>query len=79
MTAENKPESEPKFQKAQSLTRVLYLAAQFERVDFLSLLAQSLIHTTQVVAHHAELVFVASLRCSQLILNERHQCESLLI
>lgn len=64
---------------------VLYLAAQFECVNFLSLLAQCLIHTTQVVAHHAELVFVAPLCRGQLILNDRYhsqdetlmQCESL--
>lgn len=55
--------------------KVLYLAAQFECVNFLSLLAQSLIHTTQVVAHHAELVFVAPLGCSQLILSERPQLQ----
>lgn len=51
----------------------LYLAAQFERVDFFSLLAQSLIHTAQVVTHHAELVFVAPLCRSQLILHVRHR------
>lgn len=49
-----------------------YLAAKFKCVDFLSLLAQSLVHAAQVVAHHAELVFVAPLSCSQLILNDRN-------
>lgn len=57
-----------KTQTQQKSVQGRYLAAQFERVDFLSLLAQSLIHATQVVAHHAELVFVAPLRRSQLIL-----------
>ena len=52
-----------------------YLAAQFERVNFLSLLAQSLIHATQMVTHHAELVLIAPLRCSKLILWETLQLE----
>lgn len=49
----------------------LYLAAHFERVNFLSLLAQSLVHAAQMVAHHAKLVFVAPLSRSQLILRVR--------
>lgn len=56
-----------------------YLAAQFERVDLLPLLGQGLVHATKVVAHHAQLVFVAPLRCSQLILRERpwrHICSA---
>lgn len=55
---------------------ILYLAAQFERVNFLSLFAQSLVHTAQVVTHHAELVFVAPLGRSQLILRETQQLQS---
>lgn len=60
-------------------TRSCYLAAQFERVDLLPLLGQGLVHATKVVAHHAQLVFVAPLRCSQLILCERlwrHFCSA---
>ena len=53
---------------------MLYLATQFKCVDFLSLLAQSLIHATQMVAHHTKLVFVAPLSRSQLILYDRNQC-----
>lgn len=73
----NKPEGEAKqeLELKRIKKKVLYLAAQFERVDFLSLLAQSLIHTAQVVAHHAELVFVAPLSRSQLILRERPQLQ----
>lgn len=52
-----------------------HLAAQFERVDLLPLLAQGLVHATKVVAHHAQLVFVAPLRRSQLVLRERPQCQ----
>lgn len=76
----NKPEGEAKqeLELKRIKKKVLYLAAQFERVDFLSLLAQSLIHTAQVVAHHAELVFVAPLSRSQLILRERPQLQVLL-
>lgn len=44
------------------------LASQLERVYLLSLLAQGLIHAAQVVAHHAQLVLVASLGRRQLIL-----------
>lgn len=47
------------------------LAAQFERVDLLPLLAQGLVHAAQVVAHHAQLVLVAPLRGGQLVLRER--------
>lgn len=79
MTVENKPERKSlgKGKKNNRHSRnpsVRYLGSQFERVDFLSLLAQSLIHTTQVVAHHAELVFIAPLSCSQFILHEEHRC-----
>lgn len=52
---------------------MIYLAAQFECVDFLPLLAQSLIHDAQMVAHHAKLVFVAPLSRGQLILQEKEQ------
>lgn len=56
-----------------------YLAAQFKRVDLLPLLGQGLVHATKVVAHHAQLVFVAPLRRRQLILCERpwrHFCSA---
>lgn len=56
-----------------------HLAAQFERVDLLPLLGQGLVHATEVVAHHAQLVFVAPLRCGQLVLCERprrHFCSA---
>lgn len=50
-----------------------HLAAQLERVDLLPLLAQGLVHAAQVVAHHAQLVFVAPLGRGQLVLRERPQ------
>lgn len=78
MTAENTSKSKRLNQIGKKANNrnlsFCYLSAQFECVNFLSLLAQSLIHTTQVVAHHAELVFIAPLSCSQFILYERHHC-----
>lgn len=50
---------------------VFHLAAQFERVDLLPLLAERLVQATQVVAHRAQLVFVATLSGGQLILRGR--------
>lgn len=82
LLTENKPQKQTSdVFSTQSWTHTVfqYLAAQFERVDLLPLLGQGLIHATKVVAHHAQLVFVAPLRRSQLILRERpwrHLCST---
>lgn len=44
------------------------LRGELERIDLVALLAQRVVHAAQVVAHHAQLIFVAPLGGAELIL-----------
>ncbi len=51
------------------------LGGELERVDLVALLAERVIHAAQVVAHHAQLIFIAPLGGAELILKHSRACQ----